>query len=170
MTLARSGSTKPHGVLVPAVLACLICLCAGGAFAAKETVFVVVKRTSIRSDRQFYAPALAEALFRERLVVLGRQKDWVHVSGKGVEGWVHVSATAATAVSVSAKEAAGGVTQDDVALASKGFDSTVEREYRKGAPGANFVAVDGMEKLTASENTLAEFRQAGRLRVRGEKR
>jgi len=151
--------------------ACLaVLLAAATALAAGETVFVTVKKVSIRKDRQFYAPVVAEAAFRERLTVLAREKDWARVRLNGVEGWVHVSATAATAVSVSAKDAAGGISQDDVAFASKGFDGAVEREYRKGAPQADFADVDRMELLTVSEKTLADFRRAGHLSTRGDKR
>jgi len=152
-------------------IVCLaLLLSATAALAAQETVFVTVKKTSIRADRQFYAPTVAEAVFRDRLVVLAREKSWVRVRFKGVEGWVHLSATAVTAVSVTAKDATGGVSQDDVAFASKGFDSSVEREYSKSKPQANFAGVDRMEQLTASESTLAEFRKSGNLHARGEKR
>lgn len=138
--------------------------------AAGETVFITVKKVSIRKDRQFYAPTVAEAVFRDQLTVLARQKDWVRVKFGGVEGWVHVSATAATAVSVSAKAATGGVSQEDVALASKGFDAAVEREYSKGQSKADFAGVDRMEQLTVSAKTLTDFRQSGNLRPPGEKK
>jgi uncharacterized protein YraI len=155
---------------LPLFIACLALLLPAAAFAAQETIFVTVKKISIRKDRQFYAPTVAEAVFRDRLGVLAREPGWVRVSFKGFEGWVHVSATAAQAVSVTSKDATGGVSQDDVAFASKGFDSSVEREYSKGKPQANFAGVDRMEQLTASEATLADFRKSGNLRERGDKR
>lgn len=152
------------------IAALAILLAATAAGAAGATVFVTVKKTSIRKDRQFYAPTVAEPVFRDQLVVLARERDWLRVRFGGVEGWVHVSATAAKAVSVTAKDAAGGISQDDVAYAYKGFDAAVEREYRKGKSQTNFADVDRMEKFTVSENTLAEFRQAGNLRTREGKR
>lgn len=156
-------------VTKPLLLACLVVLLAvTAAFAAQERIFVTVKRTSIRRDRQFYAPTVAAAVFRDRLLVLTREQDWIRVNLNGIEGWVHASATAATAVSVSAKDAAGGISQGDVAFASKGFDASIEREYAKGKPQANFAEVDRMEKLATSESTLADFRKAGNLRVRGD--
>ena len=171
MLLEIPATTIPHGMMRQLVAACLaVLLVTATALAAGETVFVTVKKVSIRKDRQFYAPAVAEAVFRDRLVVLAREKDWARVRLNGVEGWVHTSATAATAVSVTAKDATGGISQDDVAFASKGFDAAVESEYRKGAPQADFAAVDSMEQLGVSEKTLADFRQAGNLRTRGEKR
>lgn len=165
------GSTRLPTTPRPLLIACvavLLCVGVGVCFAAGETIFVTVKKASIRRDRQFYAPTVAAAAFRDRLTVLAREKDWVRVNFNGSEGWVHVSATAATAVSVTAKDAAGGVSQDDVAFASKGFDASVEREYGKSKPQANFAAVDRMEQLTVSEAALADFRQAGNLRPRGD--
>jgi hypothetical protein len=162
------GARRPRTTAPALLVLCLaVLLSAGAAFAASERVFVTVKKASIRRDRQFYAPTVAEAVYRDQLVVLARDKEWVRVAFKGVEGWVHVSATAARAVSVTATEATGGVSQDDVAFASKGFDSTVEQEYRKGKPQANFAGVDRMEQLTTSEKTLADFRTTGNLRPRG---
>jgi len=158
-------TTKPFLVVCLAAL-----LAVSTALAARETVFVTVKKTSIRKDRQFYAPTVAAVVFRDQLTVLAREQGWVRVSFNGFEGWVHASATAVKAVSVTAEAATGGVSQDDVAFASKGFDSAVEREYSKGKPQANFAGVDRMEQLTVSEKTLADFRQAGNLRARGDKK
>lgn len=159
--------TPARMLFVACLMAVLAC---GGALAAGETLFVTVKKTSIRSARQFYAPSLGEAVFRDKLVVLGREKDWVRVRGNGVEGWVHRSATAAGAVSVSEKQATAGVSQEDVAFASKGFDATVEREYAKGKTPADFAAVDRMEQLGVSEKALAEFRKEGNLKAGGDQR
>lgn len=155
----------------PVLIVCLAMLLAvTAALAAGETIFVTVKKTSIRKDRQFYAPTVAAAVYRDKLSVLAREKDWMRVSFNGVEGWIHISATAATAVSVTAKDATSGVSQDDVAFASKGFDAAIEREYSKSKPLANFAGVDRMEQLAVSEKSLADFRQAGNLRARGDRK
>lgn len=153
----------------PLFIACLATfLAATAALAAPETVFVTVKRTSIRKDKQFYAPTVTAAVFRNQLDVLAREKDWVRVRFNGIEGWIHSSAIAVKAASVTAKDATIGISQDDVAFASKGFDTAVEREYRKGQLQANFAAVDLMEQFTVSEKYLADFRRAGKLQARGD--
>jgi len=162
--------SRAAGLLLVACLALLLGGPVALAAAAGETVFVTVKKISIRKDRQFYSPAVAEAAFRDKLSVLAREKDWLRVRSNGVEGWVHRSSTAATAVSVSAKDATGGISQDDVAFASKGFDASIEQEYRKGKPQADFADVDRMEQFSMSEGALAEFRRVGNLRARGDKR
>ena len=54
-------------------------LVAGVAVAATETVTVIVKKASIRRDRQFYAPTLAEGHLGESFRVQAREKGWVKV-------------------------------------------------------------------------------------------
>lgn len=162
---------RPRAAAAPLFGACLaLALAAAPASGATEAAFVTVRSATIRAAPQFYAPAVASAGFRERLSVLARERGWVRVRFRTLEGWVHRSATAARAATVTAKEASAGVSPDDVALASKGFDATIESEYRKGQTRADYAEVDRVEALTVSEKSLAEFRQAGRLRQRGEER
>lgn len=143
-------------------------LLAGAAVAAAESVTVIVRKTSIRRDRQFYAPTLAEAGLGESLAVLAREKGWVKVRTSAGEGWVHESAVTTKKMTVSAQGPAGGaVDAQDVALAGKGFNPQVEGEYRKKNPKDDFAAVDRMEKLGASDAAVAAFLAEGNLQPRG---
>jgi phage gp46-like protein len=136
--------------------------------AAAETVIVIVRKTSIRRDRQFYAPTIVEAELGDSFTVLGREKGWVKVGAGAGEGWLHESAVTAKKVTVSAEGPAGGrVDAQDVALAGKGFTPQVESEYRKKNPKDDFAAVDRMEKLGASDTAVAAFLAEGNLRPRG---
>jgi hypothetical protein len=150
---------------IPAVL--VAALLAGAAVAA-ETVTVVVKKTSVRRDRQFYAPTVAEAALGDSFAVLAREKGWVRVGTRAGEGWLHESAVTEKKVAASSQGPAGGtVDAQDVALAGKGFNPQVESEYRKKYPQADFAGVDRMEQLGASEKDLAAFVSDGNLRQRG---
>jgi len=143
-------------------------LLAGVGVIAAETVTVVVKKTSVRRDRQFYAPAVAEATLGQSFAVLAREKGWVRVRSGGGEGWLHESAVTERKVAVSSQGPAGGkVDAQDVALAGKGFNPQVESEYRRKNPQADFAAVDRMEQLGASDKALASFVVEGNLRPRG---
>jgi hypothetical protein len=142
-------------------------LVAAVAVAAGDVVSVIVKKTSIRRERQFYAAPVGEASYRDQLTVLAREKDWVKVGARGVEGWVHATAVTSKAVKAGSTAAGAGVSADDVALAGKGFNSAVEGEYRKKNPGANFAAVDRVEKLAVSEAAVGDFVRAGGLEPRG---
>jgi uncharacterized protein YraI len=150
------------------VLLLALSLPAAAVAAAAETIAVVVKKASVRRDPRFTAPAVVELPFQEKLRVVSRKDGWVQVEARGLTGWVHGSAVAVRAVSVSAQAASAGVSADDVGLAGKGFNKSVEEEYRKGAARANFGAVDALERQAVSEKTLAAFRAAGRLQLREE--
>ena len=151
---------------VPALLAAL--LLAGAAAVAAETVTVVVKKTSVRRDRQFYAPTVAEATLGQAFAVLAREKGWVRVGTGAGEGWLHESAVTAKKVAASSQAPAGGkVDAQDVALAGKGFNPQVESEYRKKNPQADFAAVDRMERLGAADKALVSFIADGNLQPRG---
>ncbi len=152
--------------LLPAVLTAI--LVAGVAFAATETVTVIVKKTSIRRDRQFYAPTLAEGVLGESFTVTSKGNGWVKVSTKAGEGWLHESAVSTRKVAASSQGASGGKVDDrDVANASKGFNPQVESQYRKNNPSANYAAVDRMEKLEANDAAVASFVRDGNIQPRG---
>ncbi|MHB8835404.1 MAG: SH3 domain-containing protein [Candidatus Methylomirabilia bacterium] len=152
--------------LLTAVLAAV--LVAGVAFAATEAVTVMVKKASIRRDRQFYAPTIAEAQLGESFTVRERGKGWVKVGTKAGDGWLHETSVTAKKVAVSSQGPAGGkVDERDVANASKGFNPQVESAYRKKNPTANFAAVDRMEKLEANDPAVLSFVAEGNIKQRG---
>lgn len=152
---------------VPALAAAL--LIAGAAAAATETVTVIVRKTSIRRDRQFSASPVAEAELGDAFTVLAREKGWIKVGTGSGDGWLHESAVTARKVAASSQGPAGGkVADEDVALAGKGFNPQVESEYRKRNPQADFAGVDRMERLGAGEKALTAFVSDGNLQPRGE--
>jgi hypothetical protein len=143
-------------------------LVAGVAFAATESVTVIVKKASIRRDRQFYAPTLTEAHLGESFGVQAREKGWVKVGTKSGSGWLHESAVTAKKLAASSRAPAGGAADDrDIAAASKGFNPQVESRYRQKNPSAKYAAVDRMEKLEASDSAVASFVRDGNLQPRG---
>jgi len=146
--------------------------------AAAVTVTVIHKQTSIRKDKQFFSPAVAVASFKDKLDVLGQDADWYKVSYKGKTGWVHTSAVSGKPLEDESAEKKKGfslfgkkkdpqeVSQDDVALAGKGFNEQVEGEYKKKNPNLDFKTVDEMEKINVDEKTLAGFVKSGKLEAR----
>jgi hypothetical protein len=150
----------------PGLLAALLFI--ADAAAGAELVAVIVRKTSVRRDRQFYAPTVAEAVLGDSFTVLARERGWVKVRTGSGEGWLHESAVSAKKVAASSTAPAGGkVDAQDVALAGKGFTPQVEREYRKKNPRDDFGAVDRMEQLGASEQAVAAFVGEGNLQARG---
>jgi len=145
------------------------------AFAASKTVTVLVKQTSIRADKQFFAKTIATANRLDELELIETQGGWLKVNFKGKTGWVHASAIS---VKKAPEKKKGGfslfgkeddpakVSQDEVAMAGKGFNEQVEDSYKKKNPKLDFAAVDKMEKVTADQDKLAAFVKDGNLESR----
>ncbi|MBF0171331.1 MAG: hypothetical protein HQK87_09655 [Nitrospinae bacterium] len=138
---------------------------------AASTVTVSVKQTSVRSDRQFFAPTVATAKYQDKLAVSGQKGDWYEVTVNGKKGYVHASAVGGGA----GKKEGSSIFDDDskepgkedVALAGKGFNPQVEKEYKSKNPKLDFAAVDAMEKITVSDAALATFASQGNLSPKG---
>lgn len=95
------------------------------------------------------------------------------MTAHGKKGYVHASAVGEGAGS---KEGSSffdddnkSPSGDDVALAGKGFNPQVEKEYQTKNPTLNFAAVDTMEKITVPDAQLAAFAKAGQLSPKGGK-
>ena len=156
------------------------------ALAQPTQISVAVKKTSIRADRQFHAPSLITVHFAEQLKVITLENSWYRVNHKKIEGWVHSSAvsdaaagkstsskmlseTGNTLGKLSGKSSSSnkqGYTEDEVALAGKGFNDGVEKQYQKRHPKADFQAVDNLEKKETDQIKATQFAEAGQLQSR----
>ena len=135
---------------------------------AATGVTVKVKKTSLRKDKQFFAPTISEARYGERLELIKQDKDWRFVSFKGKKGWVHQTAIAtgggaASLSTRSSKNPKMAATSDEVALAGKGFNAQVESEYKKDKSKSDYNGVDRMEKVAVSGLELLRFVKEGGL-------
>lgn len=151
------------------------------AFAAstKETVFVQVQTTSLRSGPQAWAKSITELRYGDRLSLLDSvSKDqstgvpgWLKVQKGGTQGYVHLSAITSRTVVIQGKSGGTGtnLSSGDVVLAGKGFNADVERSYSGKRSGSNFAEVDRMEARRVSNGEVASFISAGRLGLKGGK-
>jgi hypothetical protein len=149
---------------IAALLALAAALAAGAAAAA--TVTVLVRETKIRRRPQFYAPAAATARLGQSFAATGPRGGWY----KTAQGYLHESAVTAKRVSLSAGgEASGDASADEITLAGKGFNEQVEKSYSSKHPGADFAAVDAMQRRSVSDGALRRFLETGGLIPEGEK-
>jgi len=137
------------------------------AFAA--TVSVVVVETQVRKRPQFYAPAVATVHLGDQLETQGLQDGWYKVDYQGTAGWVHQSALSGKKARVSSGKWQGseGASADEVTLAGKGFNDSVEQSYRSSHGGLNYAAVEAMEARTVGDEQLAGFLSEGGLIPQG---
>lgn len=139
------------------------------AIAEAATYRVVTEQAAIRRDRKFFAPVVARVPYGEVLQDRGRRGDWLMVSYKGRQGWIHVSAVREHTVdwsSVSGGRAAE-TTRDEVALAGKGFTPEVENSLRGKNPQMRYDLVTQIESHRLSDAQIENFIRAGGLREPG---
>lgn len=131
--------------------------------AAVTTITVTVKESRVRATPASYGKTVGTVTLGQKLAVQESKNDWYKVTVGGATGWLHRSAVTTKKVDIGASGSTGTgkVSSDEVTLAGKGFNPQVESEYRKRHPGANFAAVDEMEKMRISEDEVRRFVEAG---------
>lgn len=138
--------------------------------AAQAAVYrVVTREAAVRKDMRFFAPVVVRAPYGNQLQSNERRGDWLKVSFKGKQGWIHVSAVQEQKVKLStlAGGRAAESTRDEVALAGKGFTPEVEKAFQAKNPTMNFAAVALIESYSVSDDELQAFIRKGNLKEEG---
>lgn len=141
----------------------LILLCASFA-AAQSKMNVQVQNGQIRATPSFLGKVVVMVPYGAVVDVLQQKGDWSQVrNAQGQTGWMHKSAltTKRIVLSAGSTTAKSGASSDELALAGKGFNSDVEREYKAKNANLNFAAVDRMEKIKIPATEMQTFLQAG---------
>ncbi len=137
--------------------------------ATAASVRIITQRGMLREEKRFFAPVIARIPYAESLHVLGSEGDWLRVYYQNKYGWIHrgeVNEQKFT-LSVFTGESTGGATQDEVALAGKGFTPQVEKVFRQRNPDMQFVLVDQVESLRISDKKIQTFLEQGNLKDPG---
>jgi hypothetical protein len=162
-SIVRNFSIKPR--LGAGLWAALI-LTAGLAWAAGQVMSVQVRSTKMRSRPSFLGSTVSDMNYGTQVTVASRQGPWVKVTGpQGKIGWLHESALSEQDLAMvsGGTEAATGASGEEIALAGKGFNDQVEKEYRKQNQDLNFDLVDRMEKFVVTPEQAAAFLVAGQV-------
>ena len=133
---------------------------------AGKTVTVTQMSAKLTKTPSFLAPTVTKLVRGDQLTLVEEQKDWYHAKTKdGQDGWINRSSVVDKAVALSTKPGGGqgGVSNDEVALAGRGFSPEVEAAYRKDHPNLDYSHVDKIEKLDVDGGTLAKFAAEGKI-------
>lgn len=145
------------------MFAWLIVMCASFAV-AQSKMNVQVQSGQIRATPSFLGKVVVLVPYGTAVDVLQQKGDWSQVrNAQGQTGWMHKSALTTKRITLSAGSttAKAGASSDELALAGKGFNSDVEREYKAKNKNLNFAAVDRMEKIKVPATEMQVFLQAG---------
>ena len=137
--------------------------------AMAASVKVVTQQAAIRQDKRFFAPVVATVPYGGVMQTLAREGDWLRVQYGGAQGWIHVSAVEEQKLELSSlmKAKARETTQDEVALAGKGFTPEVEKAFRAKNPQMKYDLVDRIETYRVPQEDLQVFVKDGWLREPG---
>lgn len=130
---------------------------------------VITQEAVIRKDKRFFAPMISRIPYGEMLEELERQGDWLRVSYKGTQGWLHFSAVQEQKFRLSdlSGERAQASTKEEVALAGKGFTPEVENAFRNKNSSMRYDLVNQVQSYKVSETQLLGFIRAGNLKEPG---
>lgn len=157
-----------------AAVACLV-LASVAAFAADVTrMNVQVQETKIRATPSALGKIVGSLVYGDRVTILdqpaGSPASWrkVSVPGKGLQGWVSLSALTDKPIKLQAgsENVQTGASSGEVALAGKGFNEEVEKQYRADG-NFDYTIVDRMEGYNPTDDQVAAFLQKGGLNTPG---
>ena len=137
--------------------------------ATAASAIVITQQAMLRKDKHFFAAVVARVPYGESLQVLGSEGDWLRVYYQDTYGWLHNGEVKQQVFNLSGltAQSSGGTTQDEVALAGKGFTPEVEKALRKKNPKMQFHLVDKVESSRVSSKNLRVFLEKGNLKEPG---
>lgn len=133
-----------------------------------EMVKVKVQKSTLFEQPKFFSGVVTSVKYGDKLELLDKQKDWCHVTFQGKTGWIHESGLTSTRISLGTIFVGGSSsspTQDEVALAGKGFTPEIERGYKKSNPEMNYALVDKIERYNVDDKSLYFFIRQGGLKI-----
>lgn len=130
-----------------------------------DTMRVITKENALRETCRFYAPVKSPLKNGDTLELISTEGDWYKVRFKEISGCIHKSAVETKSVSTfqglgSQKQ---GATEQEVALAGKGFNHEVERAFQSKHPEIKYNLVDAIEKYKVDEKRVFDFIKMGGL-------
>ena len=139
----------------------MLALCAAGAFAAGQTMYVAVSKAAVKTGTGFFALTKGTLLYADVVTVTETDGKWSYITQGNLSGWVATNSLSKR--KIIAKGSNFSADADELALAGKGFNSEVESEYKKSGK-VNYSAVDAMERNEVSDSELLAFIKEGKLK------
>jgi len=141
--------------------------------AQNQRMSVQVQDGKLRADPSFLGKIIGSVAYGDAVTVVRQQDPWFFVSTRAgqLTGWIHSSALTEKEIVLRAGDANVQKTasQREIALAGKGFNPEVEKEYKKRNPNLDFEEIDRMERIVVSDEEIRQFMMDGKLSPEGGK-
>jgi hypothetical protein len=131
-----------------------------------ETRYVQVESTRLLKKPSAFSSAMAVLKYQSPVEIIKPVRAYYLVKAANVVGFVPRSSLAVKKPVYAAKLSGSYLSQDEVAMATKGFNAQVEADYRQGNPQLNYTNIDRWEEQTRVPDpfkTFLDFRQLGHL-------
>lgn len=155
---------KAKSVVLFGIMFGLLC---GTHIAWSRTMHVQVREGELRARPSFLGAVVTTVQYGDTVEILATHGVWKQVRRESTEGWMHESALTQRRIDWQAgdRELTGATTQDEMALAGRGFNAQVEQQFRTEHSRIDFSWVDRMAKLRKSPQEILEFLTVGGLNV-----
>lgn len=135
---------------------------------AERIMAVQVKQSQIRATPSYLGKILARMSYGEKVSIISERAGWYKVKKMtvpAVVGWMNASSLANPRVVLKAgdKTVQGKTTTEEVALAGKGFNASIEKDYEKSKSNLDYTWVDKMEKISPTPEEVTAFLVEGNL-------
>jgi hypothetical protein len=140
-----------------------VLLIVSAALSELGTMDVQVKAGQLRSSPSFLGTVVAPVTYGDKVEAVQQQGDWVDVKTlRNERGWIHQSAlTKKSIMTGTGGRTKTGASEQEIALAGKGFNAAVEKQYRSTHANVDFLWVDRMEAMWVSREDMVAFLTAG---------
>jgi len=130
-----------------------------------EVLSVQQKEAKLRSKASFLGKIFKKIPYGTKVKVEAEKGSWRNVTVDGVSGWLHLTSLTKKEIvlKADAKKVDSTVSDDELVLAGKGFNSQIEKDYRQNNPKLNFGLVDQMERFDVQPESIAGFIKDGGL-------
>jgi len=152
-----------------------LCAAAAAGWAATAALMSVqVKKADVRDTPSFLGNIVSSLDYGARVSVDQENGAWFRVTNPDgtAAGWLHTSALTKKTIVMQAGSGAGGGAQTaassgEMALAGKGFNADIEKEFKAGHKNIDFKCVDRMEAIKITPAALKAFVKEGGLAAPG---
>lgn len=144
---------------------------AAAAFASSATLMSVqVRKAEVRDTPSFLGNVVIVLGYATQVSVQEQNGSWMKVVPPNGQpaGWLHSSALTRKTIVMQAGDAApAAASSGEMALAGKGFNADVEKEFKANHKDVDFSVVDRMEKIKIAPAKLQAFAREGGLLPKG---
>lgn len=131
-------------------------------------MYVAVDTVAVKAKASVTSQKVGELVYGDSVQVLNEKGSWMEVmssSDESIKGWVNSGSLTKKKIVVNSKKVSTDASE--LALAGKGFNSTIEAEFSQ-EQDLSFTAVDDIESETPTLEEIIEFIKEGRLMLDGE--